>query len=60
MSFQNKDPLPEEYFDDDAYPEPETDEEEMYFAYDCHLDRNGYCGKAGSEECDECPFNQSL
>lgn len=26
---------------------------------DCHLDRNGYCGKAGSEECEfECPYNK--
>ena len=24
---------------------------------DCHMDRNGICGKAGSEECDfECPY----
>jgi hypothetical protein len=25
--------------------------------FDCHMDRNGFCGKAGSEECDfECPY----
>jgi hypothetical protein len=25
---------------------------------DCGQDRNGYCSKAGSEECDfECPFS---
>ena len=31
------------------------DEEDLPF--DCHMDRHGYCGKAGSEECDfECPY----
>ena len=27
--------------------------------FDCHMDRNGGCGKAGSEECEfECPYNK--
>jgi hypothetical protein len=44
----------------DDPPEPET-EEDVYFAVDCHLDRNGYCGKVGSEECDFCcPFNHLI
>jgi hypothetical protein len=31
------------------------DDFEEYF--DCHMDRHGACGKAGSEECDfECPY----
>jgi hypothetical protein len=29
--------------------------------FDCHLDRHGFCGKAGSEECDfECPYRHLL
>jgi hypothetical protein len=29
--------------------------------FDCGRDRNGYCGKAGSEECDwECPYGRSI
>jgi hypothetical protein len=51
----------EEYLDDDygEREESDMDEEELYFHYNCHLDRNGYCGKAGSEECDfECPFSR--
>ena len=32
-------------------------EEEEDHAFDCHMDRNGNCGKAGSEECEfECPY----
>jgi hypothetical protein len=35
------------------------DEHDDYPEYvDCHLDRHGNCGKAGSEECEfECPYN---
>ena len=33
------------------------DDEEEYF--DCARDRQGYCGKAGSEECEfDCPYNR--
>jgi hypothetical protein len=39
-------------WDDDA-----DDEEDPYESFDCHMDRQGFCGKAGSEECDfECPY----
>jgi len=43
-------------------PEPdddweEDDEEDEFESFDCHMDRNGYCGAAGSEECEfECPI----
>lgn len=31
------------------------------FPFDCHMDRNGQCGKAGSEECDfECPIMANI
>lgn len=34
-------------------------EEDEFESFDCHRDRQGYCGKAGSEECEfECPFNR--
>lgn len=34
-------------------PEWEEDEDEFF---DCHMDRSGQCGMAGSEECEfECP-----
>ena len=45
-------------------PEPEDDweeddEEDEFESFDCHMDRNGYCGAAGSEECEfECPYNR--
>lgn len=38
--------------DDDDFGLDDDDDE----FFDCHMDRNGQCGKAGSEECDfECP-----
>jgi hypothetical protein len=44
----------------DIYDDFEYDDEpyeEDCLEFDCHLDLNGYCGKAGSEECEfECPF----
>lgn len=45
-------------------PEPdddweEGDEEDEFESFDCHMDRQGYCGKAGSEECEfSCPYNR--
>ena len=48
-----------EYDPDDEYSDEydADDEEALYFESDCAMDRNGLCGKAGSEECDfECPF----
>jgi len=42
----------EDYYDDE-------EEEDEFESFDCAMDRNGYCGKAGSEECEfECPFNR--
>lgn len=39
--------------------EDEPDEEDEFESFDCHRDRHGYCGKAGSEECEfECPYNR--
>lgn len=33
--------------------EPDEDDE----GFDCHKDSKGFCGKAGSEECEfECPY----
>ena len=43
----------------DGYPYDEEgpDEDDPYEALDCAMDRQGNCGKAGSEECDwECPY----
>ena len=42
----------EDDFDDD----PEFDEEDDEL-FDCHMGPDGYCGAAGSEDCDfECPI----
>ncbi|HLZ08821.1 MAG TPA: hypothetical protein VKT80_09560 [Chloroflexota bacterium] len=33
------------------------DEEDPQEFFDCAMDRSGWCGKAGSEECEfECPY----
>lgn len=42
---------------DDGYPyDDEDNEDDPFENFDCHMDRHGNCGKAGSEECDwECP-----
>lgn len=43
------------YDDEDENEGPIEEDENEYL--DCHMDRNGYCGKAGSEECEfECPY----
>jgi len=43
---------------DDNWDE-EDEEEDEFESFDCHRDRHGYCGKAGSEECEfECPYNR--
>lgn len=45
-------------FDDEDFDLDDVDEFERDMEIDCHLDRNGFCGKAGSEECEfECPYN---
>jgi len=34
----------------------DSDDDENW-PFDCHMGRDGLCGKAGSEECDfECPY----
>jgi len=39
--------------------ELDDDEEDEFESFDCAMDREGYCGKAGSEECDfECPYKR--
>jgi len=41
------------------YDDKEDVEEDEYERFDCHMDRHGACGKAGSEECEfECPFRR--
>lgn len=43
-------------FDDDRDCEFEPDE---YEEFDCHMDREGHCGAAGSEDCEfECPYRR--
>ena len=47
--FDREDP----FFDDD-----DPDEEEDFF--DCHMGPGGYCGAAGSEDCEfECPYRRA-
>ena len=42
---------------DDDVSAAELDEMNDEFTFDCHMDRNGYCGLAGTEECDfDCPY----
>jgi hypothetical protein len=39
--------------DDDEF----ADADDLDDEFDCGMDRDGNCGKAGSEECDwECPY----
>lgn len=38
---------------------PDDGAEDYESEFDCHMDRHGGCGKAGSEECEfECPYNK--
>ena len=35
-------------------------DEDEFESFDCAMDRNGHCGKAGSEQCDwECPYQRA-
>lgn len=50
---------------DDAHDEMDDDFDDDEYCddldFDCGMDRNGMCGKAGSEECDfECPYRDEL
>ena len=48
-----RDELTDSDFED--YELDENCEEDEFESFDCHRDRHGYCGKAGSEECEfEC------
>lgn len=43
-------------FDDDLDRE---DDDELEDFFDCHMDRRGHCGAAGSEDCEfECPYRR--
>jgi hypothetical protein len=45
---------------DDGYPYDDEDSDEVS-DFDCGMDRHGFCGKAGSEECDwECPYSGGI
>jgi hypothetical protein len=45
-------------YPDEFEPDDDEEEEDEFESFDCAMDRNGYCGKAGSEECEfECPYN---
>jgi hypothetical protein len=41
--------------------EDDGDDDGSEFEFDCARDQHGFCGKAGSEECDfECPYRDLL
>jgi hypothetical protein len=43
------------YDDEEIEDEDENENEE----FDCHLEPDGSCGLAGTEECDwDCPYNR--
>lgn len=50
----------ERYPDDfEDYDPDDWETEDEFESFDCAMDRHGYCGKAGSEECEfECPYNR--
>jgi hypothetical protein len=39
-------------FDDDF----DDEDDEFNLGIDCSMGQDGLCDKAGSEECDECPY----
>jgi hypothetical protein len=48
-----------ERYDDFADSLDEELELDEYESFDCHMDRNGHCGAAGSEDCEfECPYRR--
>lgn len=53
---------PREDLDRDTDELTEYDDEielDEYEAFDCHMDRSGHCGAAGSEDCEfECPYRR--
>jgi hypothetical protein len=43
----------------DDYADSLDEEIDEYEAFDCHMDRSGHCGAAGSEDCEfECPYRR--
>lgn len=55
-------PLPcDDFDDDDIELGDEPDWQDEWEEFDCHMDRSGQCGMAGSEDCDfECPVMASI
>lgn len=50
-------------WDDGPVETDDFDDEEIssdtFDDFDCHMDKSGHCGMAGSEECEfECPFRR--
>jgi len=44
---------------DDPYDDQFEEELDEYEAFDCHMDRSGHCGAAGSEDCEfECQYRR--
>lgn len=42
---------------DEPCEECQDEADEQEFEFDCHMDKDGYCGMAGSEDCEfECPY----
>jgi len=40
-----------------AMSDEQPDEDDYDPPFDCHMDKRGFCGMAGSEDCDfECPY----
>jgi hypothetical protein len=57
-AYENDYPPFNDIYDEGYRDDDDFDEEEEF---DCGMDRSGYCGKAGSEECDwECPYSNEL
>jgi hypothetical protein len=54
-----KQPVDDFEFEDDCMGEdPDFDDDEFF---DCHMGSDGYCGAAGSEDCEfECPIMADL
>ena len=53
QTFADDDPCPF------CFPDEESEDnfEDIFDEFDCHMGRDGLCGKAGSEECEfECPY----
>lgn len=46
-------------YEDDYFDEMDSDVDDEFESFDCHRDKSGECGKAGSEECEfDCPYRR--